>query len=98
MAPTAPNNRLARAQRALAGAGADWLVVPASADFTWLTGAHARVTERLVALAVPREGGAFLVAPRLEAGPIAAARPDLEMLVWDEHEDPLQRLAARAGL
>lgn len=96
--PTASPSRIARAQAALAATGADWLLVPASADFRWLTGASARVTERLVALLVPAAGAPFLVAPRLEAGPLAAACPAIEMLVWDEHEDPLARLVARASL
>ncbi len=95
--PASPT-RIARARAALAELGADLLLVPASADFRWLTGASARVTERLVALVLPREGEPFLVAPRLEAEPLASACPDLAMLVWDEHEDPLARLVERAGL
>jgi Xaa-Pro aminopeptidase len=90
--------RLERARAALAAAGADWLVVPASADFRWLTLASGRVTERLVALALPRAGAAFLVAPRLEADPLRAACPGLDMLVWDEHEDALSRLLERAAI
>ncbi len=90
--------RLSRARTALAEAGADWMLVPASPDLRWLTGASARVTERLVALALPRAGEPFLVAPRLEADPLREACPELEMLVWDEHEDPLARLVTRAGL
>jgi len=95
--PSVHAARLARARQAMAAAGADWLLVPASADFSWLTGASGRVSERLVALALPREGDAFLVAPRLEAGPLAEAAPQIEMLVWDEHEDPLSKLSGRAG-
>jgi hypothetical protein len=44
MPPTAPRTRLARVQDSLADAAADWLIVPASSDFRWLTGATARVT------------------------------------------------------
>lgn len=77
---------------ALEHAGADWLVVPASADFRWLTGAVARSTERLLALAVPRRGEPFCVVPRLEADSLAAECPGLHLEVWDEHEDPLLRL------
>jgi Xaa-Pro aminopeptidase len=90
--------RLALAREALAAAGADWLLVPASPDLLWLTGARARVTERLVALALPRDAEPFLVAPRLEARPLAESCDGLAMLVWDEHEDPLARLIDRAGL
>src|SRR5512147_2499407 len=90
--------RIERARAALSSAGAEWLIVPASPDFRWLTGAAARVTERLVAFALPADGEPFLLAPRLEAGPLRSHCPELEMLVWDEHEDPLERLAVRAGL
>lgn len=86
------------ARAALSSAGAEWLVVPASPDFRWLTGASARVSERLVALALPRAGEPFLVAPRLEAGPLERECAGLEVLAWDEHEDPLERLLARAGI
>ncbi len=90
--------RLERARAALADAGAEWLIVPASPDFRWLTGATARVTERLVALALPASGDPFVVAPRLEADALARACDGIEMLVWDEHEDPLLRLSERARL
>lgn len=95
--PALRTARLDRARAAVAGAGAEWLVVPASPDFRWLTGARARVTERLVALAVPASGEPFVLAPRLEAGALARECEGLELLVWDEHEDPLARLVSRAG-
>ena len=91
-------SRLARVQAALAAADADWLIVPASADLCWLTGAQARMSERLVALVVAARGAPFAVAPRLEAGPLAGQLQGIEMLIWDEHEDPLARLAERAAL
>jgi Xaa-Pro aminopeptidase len=90
--------RLDRARAALASAGAEWLIVPASPDFRWLTGAPARVSERLLALALPREGDPFIVAPRLEAAPIAQECDGIEVLVWEEHEDPLHRLVTRAEI
>lgn len=95
------SERLERAREALGPLGADWLVVPPSADFRWLTGAVARSTERLLALVVPREGEPFCVVPRLEADALAEACPQLELLVWDEHEDAfdrmMQRMAPAAG-
>ena len=90
--------RVERARAALAGLDADWLVVPPSADFVWLTGGHARSTERLVALALPRQGAPFCVVPRLEADALAAECPDLELEVWEESEDPFERLARRLDL
>lgn len=90
--------RHARVREAMTGVGADVLLVPASADFTWLTGAIARSTERLVALALPRSGDPVCVVPRLEASPLARECPWLELEVWDESEDPFARLARRIGL
>jgi Xaa-Pro aminopeptidase len=55
--------------------------------------------ERLTALAVPSRGEPFLVVPRLEA-PMVAASPaaalDLELLPWDETDDPFALLARTA--
>ena len=90
-----PEHRLALVRDALAREGADWLLVPASADFVWLTGARARATERLVLFALPALGEPFGLVPRLEADALRAECPWLDLEVWDEHEDPLARLGSR---
>ena len=90
--------RLERVREALAGQRADWLLVPASADFVWVTGTAARVTERLLLLAIPRAGAPFVIVPRLEADALAHECPALELEVWDEADDPFERLAHRIGL
>lgn len=77
---------------------ADWLLLAPSPDLVWLCGAHARSTERLVALALPRDGDPFCVVPRLEAGSLAAECPWLELDVWEEHEDPFEVLVRRMSL
>jgi D-alanyl-D-alanine dipeptidase len=92
------SERLERARDAMAGLGADWLIVPPSADFLWLTGAHARSTERLLALAIPRAGEPFCIVPRLEAEALAHECPELDLLIWDEHEDAFEHLTARLRL
>ena len=90
-----PDERLARVREAVERAAADWLLIPASADFRWATGGRARSTERLLLLAVPRSGEPWCLVPRLEADALAAECPWLDLEVWDEHEDPLARLAGR---
>ncbi len=90
--------RIERAREQLARETADWLLVPASADFLWLTGAPARVTERLVMLAIPRSGAAFVLVPHLEADALARECPWLELDVWEESEDPFERLSRRLAL
>src|SRR5438477_9098056 len=98
MESTSPLERLARVRSALERVGADWLLIPPSADFRWLSGATARSTERLVALAMPRSGDPFCLVPRLEADALAAECPWLTLAIWDEHEDPIARLGERVAL
>jgi D-alanyl-D-alanine dipeptidase len=90
--------RLAGVRESLQRQRAEWLLVAPSADFRWLTGAVARSTERLVLLALPARGAPFCLVPRLEAVALASECPWLEFEIWDEHEDPFARLAARIGL
>jgi Xaa-Pro dipeptidase len=98
MDPSRQMDRLRRVQQELPRWDAAWLLVPPSADFRWLTGAVARSTERLLVLAVPRQGEPFCLVPRLEADSLQAECPALELEVWDDHENPLRRLATRLGL
>lgn len=79
--------------------GADLLVLTPGSDLRYLTGYNAHAMERLTALAVPRQGEPFLVVPRLEA-PMVDASPagalGLEVLAWDEADDPFSLLASAA--
>ncbi|SEO85608.1 M24 family metallopeptidase [Trujillonella endophytica] len=79
--------------------GLDLLVVTPGSDLRYLSGYHAHAMERLTALAVPRRGEPFLVVPRLEA-PMVDAGPagalGLEVLAWDETDDPFALLARAA--
>jgi Xaa-Pro aminopeptidase len=76
--------------------GVDVVVVTPGSDLRYLSGYSAHAMERLTALAVPRRGEPFLVVPRLEA-PMVDASPagalGLELLAWDETDDPFARLA-----
>ena len=90
--------RFARVREALNRHGAEWLLVAPSADFRWLTGAVARSTERLVLLALPARDAPFCLVPRLEAVSLANECPWLELEVWDEREDPFERLERRLPL
>jgi len=98
MAVARSDDRLARARDGLARAAADWLLIPASADFRWLTGARARASERLVLLAIPRSGDPWCLVPRLESEALAAECPWLALEVWDEHENPASRLGMKLKL
>ncbi|MBJ7453086.1 MAG: aminopeptidase P family protein [Blastococcus sp.] len=88
------------AARALAAeTGTDLLVLTPGSDLRYLTGYNAHAMERLTALAVPRAGEPFLVVPRLEA-PMVGVSPagalGLDVLAWDETDDPFALLAGAA--
>ncbi len=88
------------AAREVAGElGVDLLVLTPGSDLRYLCGYDAHAMERLTALAVPQRGEPFLVVPRLEA-PMVDASPagalGLELLAWDETDDPFALLARTA--
>ena len=102
-----PAGRLALAAQAAASAGLGALLLTPGPDLRYLTGYDTHPSERLTCLAVPARGPAFLVVPRLElasAQASPAAGMDLEIVSWDETDDPFrivgQRLAgiSSAGL
>jgi Xaa-Pro aminopeptidase len=91
-------DRLARAQEALYGARIDALLITPSSDLRYLTGYNAHPLERLTCLVVTAHEDPFLVVPRLEK-PAAQASPaaelGMEILPWDETDDPYALVAAR---
>jgi len=106
-----PPGRLDLAASAAAGAGLAALLLTPGPDLRYLTGYDAHQLERLTCLAVPAAGAGsgagaaaggqpFLVVPRLEL-PAAQASPagglGLDMIPWDETEDPYALVASRLG-
>jgi Xaa-Pro aminopeptidase len=91
--------RLAAASAGAAGLGA--LLLTPGPDLRYVTGYDAQQLERLTCLALPANGDPFLVVPRLEL-PAAQASPagrfGLEMIPWDETDDPYALVAGRLGL
>jgi Xaa-Pro aminopeptidase len=91
-------DRLGRARKATAAAGVDCLLVTPGADLRYLTGYAAVGLERLTCLVLPADGDPALVVPRLER-PAALASPvgglDLEVLDWEETDDPFALVARR---
>ncbi|SES71886.1 M24 family metallopeptidase [Geodermatophilus poikilotrophus] len=92
-------DRVHAARDLAAATGVDLLVVTPGPDLRYLCGYDAHAMERLTALVVPRRGEPFLVVPRLEA-PMVDAGPagglGLEVLAWDETDDPFALLAQAA--
>jgi Xaa-Pro aminopeptidase len=98
-----PADRLELAAAAAGRAGLAALLLTPGPDLRYLTGYDAHQLERLTCLAVPATGlGApFLVVPRLEL-PAALASPagglSLEIIPWDETDDPYAEVAKRLGV
>jgi Xaa-Pro aminopeptidase len=95
-----PAARLGRAAAAAADAGIGALLLTPGPDLRYVTGYDAMPLERLTCLVVPAADAPFMVVPRLELA-AAEASPagglDLELVPWQEAEDPYQLIARRLG-
>ena len=95
--PAVLEARLGQAAERASTAGLDALLVSPGADLRYLTGYVALPLERLTCLVVRATGDPVLVVPRLEE-PAAAASPvgraGLEVVGWDETDDPYARVAS----
>ena len=95
-----PVQRLDVAREAAARAGLDALLICPGSDLRYLTGYDAMPLERLTCLVLPAHGTPCLLVPALEE-PLAAASPaatgGLEIVAWDETDDPYAIAAARLG-
>ena len=90
-------DRLQRAQGEMARQGIDLLVVGPSADLFYLIGNYGHESERLSLLVLPREGVPHYVVAALEAPLLDAQRDLLEIVTWEETEDPAAKVAQVAG-
>jgi Xaa-Pro aminopeptidase len=95
-----PAGRLSLAARAAGEAGLGALLLTPGPDLRYVIGYDAKQLERLTCLVIPAERAPFLVVPRLEL-PAAQASPagglGLEMIPWDETDDPYALVAGRLG-
>ena len=90
-------DRLRRAQAEMTRQGIDLLVVGASADLLYLVGYAGHESERLSVLVLPRDGAPHYVVPGLEAPLLHDQRDLLEIVPWEETEDPAAKVTAIAG-
>jgi Xaa-Pro aminopeptidase len=95
-----PAGRLGQAQAATGAAGLDALLLTPGPDLRYVTGYDAHQLERLTCLVLPAAGDPLLVVPRLEL-PAAQASPagglGLEIVGWEETDDPYALVAGRLG-
>ena len=100
MAPLYPEDRLERAAAATRAAGFGALLLTPGPDLRYVIGYDAHQLERLTCLVVPADKPPFLVVPRLEL-PAALASPaghlGLDIVAWDETDDPSALVARRLG-
>lgn len=93
-------NRIARIVESLQTKDQDLLLVTPGADLRYLTGYDALPLERLTCLAVSKSGKSWMIVPTLEE-PSARAHGvpalDIELLTWNETQDPYQLLARQVG-
>jgi Xaa-Pro dipeptidase len=91
--------RIAKARRLLAAQRLDALFLTGGTSLKYFTNISWGLSERLLALVLPRDGRAFVVCPaferdraleQIEAGPLKGTA---DVLTWEEHEDPYQRVA-----
>lgn len=95
-----PADRLRAVAAAAGQAGLDALLLTPGPDLRYVTGLTAHESERLTCLVVPADGPPILIVPRLElrgahASPAGAL--DLEIIGWDETDDPYALVARRLG-
>ena len=95
-----PATRLRDVAAATGAAGLDALLLTPGPDLRYVTGYDAHALERLTCLVVPADDAPLLVVPRLEV-PAALASPagalDLEIVGWDETDDPYALVSKRLG-
>ena len=91
--------RLDQARRLLAAEKLDALMLTGGTSLAYFTGIHWGLSERLLALILPRSGRAFIVCPAFEhdrameqiaAGPL---KGDADVMTWEEHESPHRLIA-----
>ena len=96
-----PADRLEAVRAALRAAGLDAVLLTPGPDLRYVVGYDAKQLERLTCLAIPADGDPALYVPRLELA-AAKASPagalDLEIIPWEETDDPFRMVAGGLGL
>lgn len=91
--------RIEKARRLMAREQLDGLFLTGGTSLKYFTNISWGLSERLLALVLPREGRGVVVCPaferdrameQIEAGPLKGTA---DVLTWEEHENPYQRVA-----
>ena len=95
-----PADRLDQVREAAGAAGLDAVLLTPGPDLRYAIGYDAKQLERLTCLAVPAYGAPALFVPRLElaaAQASPAGSSGLEMIPWEETDDPFRLVASMLG-
>jgi Xaa-Pro aminopeptidase len=90
-------DRLARVRAAMVDDEIDVLLLSVGHDLPYLTGYTAMPLERLTMLVVPRDSGATMVIPALEAPRVREVPGVFDLLPWGETQDPTAIVARLAS-
>ena len=94
--------RIEKAKRLMRDNHIDALMLTGGTSMEYFTGIRWGLSERLLAVFIPVNGSAFLVTPKfeeeraLEQAHLGPLGKDAEVLTWEEHESPYERI--RQGL
>ncbi|MEI6404407.1 MAG: Xaa-Pro peptidase family protein [Actinomycetes bacterium] len=94
------SERISRVASALAQTETDTIFVTPSADLKYLTGYSALPLERLTCLAISATGKTWMIVPTLERPSAEAHNVEMygiELLDWNETENPYTKLASAVG-
>ncbi len=81
--------RMDRARTEMTARGVDVMLASVGSELPYLTGYEAMPLERLTMAVIPKEGGAFLVVPELEAPRVEPIPGVFTIHPWGETEDPI---------
>jgi Xaa-Pro aminopeptidase len=96
--PLFPASRLGDVAERVRAAGLDALLLTPGPDLRYVTGYDAKQLERLTCLVIPGRNQPVLVVPKLELAAAQASPASwLEMIAWEETEDPYRLIADRLG-
>src|SRR5919106_3847853 len=89
--------RFDRVRQRMGDLDVEVLLLSVGPELPWLTGYTAMPLERLTMLVLPRDGGATLVVPGLEAPRVTERSDVFAMRPWGEAEDPVALVADLVG-
>jgi Xaa-Pro dipeptidase len=86
--------RIARAQRLMAAAQINALLIEPGASMVYFTGVQWHRSERLTAVIIPREGEPCIVTPYFEEPSVRESlKVPADVRTWNEDESPFERIA-----